>query len=53
MHKEFEPDIIDLNDWMSATKPDIYSATKYLSDTEKVYLFWLKIWKEAGRPNLD
>jgi len=47
------PDIIDLNDWIYETHPDIFTATKYLSDAHKVRNIWLKVWIAAGKPDID
>lgn len=45
--ENWEPDIIDLNDWIFKYHPDVYADTKYLSNP---YSLWLMFWIEQGKP---
>jgi hypothetical protein len=49
---ESDLDIIDLNDWVLANHPQVYEATKYLSDTTALMRIWGVAWKEAGCPEI-
>jgi hypothetical protein len=46
----YEPDWIELNDWILMKFPIIYDATKYLSNMSAQRNLWLKIWLENNSP---
>ena len=45
-------DIIDLNDWVLFNDPDMYAATKYISDTNVLMKLWTTSWRKAGCPEI-
>jgi hypothetical protein len=49
---ESDLDIIDLNDWILHYRPDVYEATKFLSDASVVMKIWTIAWREAGCPEI-
>ncbi len=49
----YEPDIISLNDWILFKHPEVFNATKYISNTTKLMKVWLKVWENAGKPNIE
>lgn len=49
---ESDLDIIDLQTWIVVNRPNVYEATKYLSDTGALMRIWTIAWREAGRPEI-
>jgi hypothetical protein len=47
------PDIFDLTGWILDVCPQLYHATKYLSDGSKQYKLFYDHWVSQGRPNIS
>lgn len=53
MNEDWEPDWIDLNDWLVLTKPEFHKATRYISDMSLQYRIWITEWRKSGSPDIE